>query len=57
MQSFDSAPLHEPSLLKTGSGGFYKVCMPFWKALNDKAEERDPIDSRKSVDGHWLFQG
>lgn len=51
-QSFDGALLHEPSMLETGSGGFYKVYTPFWKAVNDKVvEARDPIDPPKSVDG------
>ena len=50
-QSFDGALLHEPSLLKTGSGGFYKVYTPFWKAMVDKAHVRDPIDPPGSIDG------
>ncbi len=52
-RSFDGALLHDPSLLKTGSGGFYKVYTPFWKAVTDKAEIRDPIDPPGSFDG-WL---
>ena len=50
-QSFDGALLHEPSLLKTGSGGFYKVYTPFWMALVDRAHVRDPIDPPGSIDG------
>lgn len=50
-QSFDGALLHEPSLLKTGSGGFYKVYTPFWKAMADKVDVRDPIDPPGSIDG------
>ncbi|RAZ90516.1 deoxyribodipyrimidine photo-lyase [Mesorhizobium hawassense] len=50
-QSFDGALLHEPLLLKTGSGGFYKVYTPFWKAMTDKVHVRDPIDPPGRVDG------
>jgi deoxyribodipyrimidine photo-lyase len=50
-QSFDGALLHEPSLLKTGSSGYYKVYTPFWKALNSGGDLRDPIDAPKSVNG------
>jgi deoxyribodipyrimidine photo-lyase len=50
-QSFDGALLHEPSLLKTGSGGYYKVYTPFWKALNSGSDLRDPIDPPKSIHG------
>jgi deoxyribodipyrimidine photo-lyase len=49
--SFDGALLHEPSLLKNGSGGYYKVYTPFWKALADKAHVRDPIDPPGSIEG------
>lgn len=50
-QSFEGALLHEPSLLKTGSGGYYKVYTPFWKALNGGVDRRDPIDAPKSIKG------
>jgi len=50
-QSFDGALLHEPSRLKTGSGGYYKVYTPFWKALNGVGDLRDPIDAPKSING------
>ncbi|MGO4637747.1 deoxyribodipyrimidine photo-lyase [Mesorhizobium sp. 2RAF45] len=49
--SFDGALLHEPSLLKTGSGGFYKVYTPFWKAMAYKVDVRDPIDTPGQIDG------
>ncbi len=32
-ESFNARLLVEPWVLKTGSGGFYKVFTPFWKAL------------------------
>jgi len=50
-RSFDGALLHEPSMLKTGSGGFYKVYTPFWKAIANKTDIRDPIDPPASIDG------
>ncbi len=42
---FDGHLLHDPSLLKTGSGGPYKVYSPFWRALIAEAEPRDPVDA------------
>ncbi|WP_442582063.1 cryptochrome/photolyase family protein [Mesorhizobium sp. ASY16-5R] len=50
-QSFDGALLHEPSLVKTGSGGFYKVYTPFWNALEQGLEPRDPIDPPRPIRG------
>lgn len=50
-QSFDGALLHEPTLLKTGSGGYYKVYTPFWKAVDGAVEPRDPVDPPKSIRG------
>jgi deoxyribodipyrimidine photo-lyase len=50
-QSFDGALLHEPTLVNTGSGGFYKVYTPFWKALEQGLEPRDPIDPPRSIHG------
>ena len=52
--SFDGALLHEPSHLKTGSGGFYKVYTPFWKAMAEEVHVRDPIDPPGSIDGWTL---
>ncbi|APH74441.1 deoxyribodipyrimidine photolyase [Aquibium oceanicum] len=54
-RSFDGALMHEPSLLQTGSGGFYKVYTPFSKALESSVEPRDPIDPPSSVKG-WKGQ-
>lgn len=48
-QSFDGQLLHEPSRLKTGAGGAYKVYTPFWKALSAGAEPRDPIDPPREL--------
>lgn len=48
-RSFDGRLLHEPPLLKTGTGGFYKVYTPFWKALTAQIEPRDPVDAPRSI--------
>ncbi|MER2537341.1 MAG: deoxyribodipyrimidine photo-lyase [Rhizobiaceae bacterium] len=44
-ESFDGALLHEPSRVKTGSGGFYRVYTPFRRALAGGLDPRDPIDA------------
>lgn len=44
-QSFDGYLLHEPSVLRTGSGGPYKVYTPFWRALSAGPDPRDPVDA------------
>ena len=49
--SFDGALLHEPFLLRTSSGGCFKVFTPFWRALDDRVEPREPIDAPKSLLG------
>ncbi|MEQ1955121.1 deoxyribodipyrimidine photo-lyase [Mesorhizobium sp. CN2-181] len=49
--SFEGALLHEPSLVKSGSGGFYKVYTPFWNALEQGLEPRDPIDPPRPIQG------
>ena len=41
--SFDGQLLHEPSQLRTGSGGAYKVYTPFWRARASSGEPREPI--------------
>ena len=50
-ESFDGHLLHEPSLLKTGSGGSYKVYSPFWRALVTQGEPRDPLDAPRKLRG------
>lgn len=42
-ESFDGQLLHEPTLLKTGSGGPFKVYSPFWRAMIASGEPRDPV--------------
>jgi deoxyribodipyrimidine photo-lyase len=48
-KSFDGHLLHEPSRVKTGQGGPYKVYSAFWRALSDGPEPRDPIDAPKHL--------
>lgn len=48
-RSFDGQLLHEPSLLQTKTGGFYKVYTPFWRALSGSGDPRDPIDAPSSL--------
>lgn len=50
-QSFAGALLHEPSTMKTGAGGYYKVFSPFWRALESRLDEVDPVDAPSSIDG------
>ena len=43
-ESFDGCLLHEPARLSTGAGTPYRVFTPFWRALADGPEPRDPAD-------------
>ena len=42
VQTFDGQLLHEPTQVKTGSGGPFKVYSPFWRAFNTLPEPRAP---------------
>ncbi len=44
VSSFSGQLLHEPSRLKTGSGGPYRVYTPFWRALESSGEPPEPLD-------------
>lgn len=48
-QSFAGQLLHDPTRLKTKTGGSYKVFTPFWRALQQDGEPDTPIDAPKSV--------
>ncbi|QND54904.1 deoxyribodipyrimidine photo-lyase (plasmid) [Phyllobacterium sp. 628] len=48
-ESFDGHLLHEPYLFKTGSGGFYRVYSPFWRAFTVGPEPRDPVPAPKKL--------
>lgn len=47
--SFAGALMHEPTKLKTGSGGFYKVYSPFWRAFVAEGEPKEPVAAPKSL--------
>ncbi|WP_176083252.1 deoxyribodipyrimidine photo-lyase [Martelella sp. HB161492] len=47
MKSFGGQILHEPTRLKTGVGGPYKVYTPFWKALQASLHVPPPADPPK----------
>ncbi len=42
VRTFDGQLLHEPTQVKTGSGGHFKVYSPFWRAFNSLPEPRLP---------------
>ncbi len=44
-ESFDGHLLHEPWEVKTGSGGYYRVYTPFWRAISALPEPRDPVNA------------
>ncbi|MBW8321762.1 MAG: DNA photolyase family protein [Rhizobium sp.] len=43
VRSFFGQLLHEPSRLKTGAGGHYRVYTPFWRALEASGEPAEPV--------------
>lgn len=43
VRSFAGQLLHEPTRLKTGAGGAYRVYTPFWRALEASGEPPEPI--------------
>lgn len=49
VESFAGYLLHEPSQLKTKSGGPYRVYTPFWRALEGGKEPDDPLPAPKSI--------
>ena len=51
-ESFEGQLLHEPTRLKTGAGGHYRVYSPFWRALMAEPAPRPPIDAPKTVRGY-----
>lgn len=53
VESFEGQLLHEPSRIRTGSGGPYKVYTPFWRAFQADCDPRPPFsapDSLKACD-------
>ncbi|MDZ7875392.1 MAG: deoxyribodipyrimidine photo-lyase [Rhizobium sp.] len=48
VRTFAGQILHEPTKLKTGAGGHFRVYTPFWKALDGSGEPPEPIPAPKS---------
>ncbi|PHP68396.1 deoxyribodipyrimidine photolyase [Zhengella mangrovi] len=48
-ESFSGALLHEPWQLKTGSGGYYKVYSPFWRAFSADFTLQAPPPAPRSL--------
>ena len=51
VESFDGQLLHEPTQLKTGSGGPYRVYTPFWRSFSESCHPRLPIGAPKELAG------
>ena len=51
-ESFEGQLLHEPTRLRTGAGGPYRVYSPFWRALMAEPVPRAPIEAPKAIRGH-----
>ncbi len=49
VRTFAGQILHEPTKLKTGAGGHFRVYTPFWKALDGSGEPPEPIPAPTSV--------
>ncbi len=53
-QGFPGHVLFEPWTVKTGSGGFYKVYSPFWRAVKDRdVPEPRPAPGRLAAPESW----
>lgn len=53
-ESFAGHLLHEPPLLKTNSGGYFRVYTPFWKALSAVGDFGEPLPQPDKIDS---FEG
>ncbi|MCZ8179415.1 MAG: deoxyribodipyrimidine photo-lyase [Rhizobium sp.] len=49
VRTFAGQILHEPTKLKTGAGGHFRVYTPFWKALDGAGEPPEPIPAPKTI--------
>lgn len=49
VRTFAGQILHEPTKLKTGAGGHFRVYTPFWKALDGAGEPPEPIPAPKAI--------
>ncbi len=50
--SFDGQLLHEPTLVKTGAGGPFKVYTPFWRAFSALPAPRPPYPAPETIAGY-----
>ena len=48
-KSFAGQLLHEPTLIRTGAGGPFKVYTPFWRAFSANPEPRPPFESPNKI--------
>ncbi len=55
VESFAGHLLHEPSKLKTKSGGPYRVYTPFWRAFEGGQEPDEPVSAptKLTSPSHW----
>jgi len=49
VRSFSGQLLHEPSRLRTGAGGPYRVYTPFWRALEASGEPPEPVPAPSAL--------
>ncbi|WP_187973032.1 cryptochrome/photolyase family protein [Aquibium microcysteis] len=51
-ESFEGQLLHEPTRLKTGAGGPFRVYSPFWRALTAEPAPRPAMAAPRTLRGH-----
>lgn len=49
VKRFKGQLLHDPKIMRTGSGGSYRVYTPFWRALEKEGEPREPVDAPHAI--------
>lgn len=49
VRSYNGFLLHEPTMVKTGSGGPYRVYTPFWRSFSGAAEPREPAPAPTAI--------
>ena len=54
VDSFNGALLTEPWTVKTGSGGYYKVFTPYWKAIRANYTAPDPVPAPDRLAGQGV---
>jgi deoxyribodipyrimidine photo-lyase len=52
VESFGGRIMHEPTQVKTGSGGPYRVYTPFWRAFSEMPDPRPPADSPQEINAY-----